>query len=139
MKIIFCLCVGLIFIYLCHLDCYVCFCNFWGIQLTAVIIPYFFFFFELRGCNVYWWCYFQEYVIQRLPAKCQTYGSFGKHTIVEVICSKSKGFRIWMGFSPNSCRAFRSILLQICTSLTDQLTRGFQYVGSISGFTDSSD
>jgi hypothetical protein len=31
-----------------------------------------------------------------------------------------------MSFSPSSCRAFRSILLQICTSLADQLTRGFQ-------------
>jgi len=27
---------------------------------------------------------------------------------------------------PSSCRAFRSIFLQICTSLADQLTRGFQ-------------
>jgi hypothetical protein len=26
MKILFCVCVGLILIYLCHLDCYVYFC-----------------------------------------------------------------------------------------------------------------
>jgi hypothetical protein len=43
MKIQFCLYVGLIFIYLFHLDCYISFCNFWGIQLTAIIIPHFFF------------------------------------------------------------------------------------------------
>jgi hypothetical protein len=35
MKILFCLCIELIF--LGHLDCYICLCNF-GIQLTAVII-----------------------------------------------------------------------------------------------------
>jgi len=37
---------------------------------------------------------FQEYVIQWVPAKCQTDGSFGKQTVVEVIYSIFKGLRI---------------------------------------------
>jgi hypothetical protein len=30
MKILFCLCVGLILIYMGHLDCDLCFCNIWA-------------------------------------------------------------------------------------------------------------
>jgi len=41
-----------------------------------------------------------EYDIQRLPAQCLTDGSFGKLTVVDVGCSKSKGLRIKMSFSP---------------------------------------
>jgi hypothetical protein len=55
----------------------------------------------------------QEYDIQRLPAQCLTDGSFGKLTVVEVGCSNSKGLRIKMTFSPSSCRAFRSIPLDL--------------------------
>jgi hypothetical protein len=39
MKILLCLCVRLIWIYLGHLDCSICLCIF-GIQLTAVTIPH---------------------------------------------------------------------------------------------------
>jgi hypothetical protein len=39
MKILFCLCVGLILIYLGILVCYICLCNF-CIQLKTVIIPH---------------------------------------------------------------------------------------------------
>jgi hypothetical protein len=37
---------------------------------------------------------FQEYVIQRLPSQYPTDGSFGKQTVVEVMCSNSKGLKI---------------------------------------------
>jgi hypothetical protein len=43
---------------------------------------------------------FQEYVVQQLPAQYLIDGSFGKLTVVEVGCSKSKGLRIKMSFFP---------------------------------------
>jgi hypothetical protein len=60
------------------------------------------FFLGLTGSNISLWCYFwkylclkffQEYVIQQLPAQYLTDGSFGKLN-VEVGCSISKGLGI---------------------------------------------
>jgi hypothetical protein len=73
MKILFCLCVGLIFIYLCHLDCYICFCIFLGIQLTTIIIQLFFL--ELVGSNLSWWCYFRIYFCLNLFRNMSSNGS----------------------------------------------------------------
>jgi hypothetical protein len=49
MKILFCLCVELILIYMCYLDCYICFYIFWhpidSRHNTTIVL-------ELTGSNI---------------------------------------------------------------------------------------
>jgi hypothetical protein len=80
---------------------------------------------------------FQEYVVQQLPAQYPTDGSFGKQTIVEVIC-----FNFQMSqdldelFLPTHAEpsvasffgfaSIRGSVANLLIYLADQLTRGFQ-------------
>jgi len=141
MKILFCLCVGLIFIYLCHLDCYICFCNFWSIQLTALIIPHFFL--ELTRSNLSWLCYFWIYLYLNIFRNISSNGSQQSIRQMDPLENrlllksfiqfpKVSGYR-W-ACSPSSCRVFHSIFLRsvlvrgsvvnLLIYLADQLLRG---------------
>jgi hypothetical protein len=123
MKILFYLCVGLILIYLCHLDCYVYFCNLFLHPIdshhnTIIIL-------ELIGFNLSLWWYFWKYLCLNFFRNMSS--SDSKHSIRQMDplenrlllksyaqISKVSGFR--RAYSPYSCRVFRSIFLQICTS-----------------------
>jgi hypothetical protein len=58
MKILFCLCVGFILIYLGHLSCYICLYKFWHLIDSYHKTT---FFLELTGSNLSWWWYFWKY------------------------------------------------------------------------------
>jgi hypothetical protein len=110
-------CVGLIFIYLSHFDCYICLCIF-GIQLIAVIIPHCFR--ELIGSNLSWLWYFWKYFYSNIFRNMSANGS--QHNVRQMDHLENRlllksyaqiprvpGFR-W-AFSSSSCRAFHSIFL----------------------------
>jgi len=89
MKNLFCLCSGLILIYLCLMNCCIAYIFLWHPFDSRHKYHIIF------GTNRIWWYFWryfclilvQEYVMQRLWAKCLTDGSFGNQTVVEVICS----------------------------------------------------
>jgi hypothetical protein len=81
--------------------------------------------------------YFQEYVVQQLPAQYPTNGSFGKQIVVEVICFNFQRYQDLDELCPSahaepSVASFfrfapvRGSMANLLVYLADQLTRGFQ-------------
>jgi hypothetical protein len=108
MKILFCLCVGLILIYIWVI---------WNVIFAFVILGHPIdschnttFFLGLTGSNISLWCYFWKYFCLNLFRNMSSSSSqhniwqmdpFEKLTVVEVGCSNSKGLRIkMMSFFP---------------------------------------
>jgi hypothetical protein len=85
------------------------------------------FFLELTGSNIFLWCYFWIDFCLNLFRNMSSSGS--QHSVRQKAlwktnCCWSRMFKFQRSqdldeLFPSSCRAFRSILLQICTSLAD--------------------